>query len=410
MIGQSEFACARRLRIDIVVHGRFHAFALARALIERGHDVRILTNYPKWACSRFGIPKSIVRSFLSHGILARVQNRLFPHRMWGFGVPSIERLFGAWAARNVRSDCDLIYIFSGVAEETLLKFAGKTRPIIWLVRASAHIRTQYELLADEEKRSGVSLLHKPLAWSIAREEREYELAQHISTLSTFAVESFKSRPDLREKAFLLVSGVDLSRFLMNNAALQQRISRIRAGGPLRVLTVGAFSYRKGAIDLVTVAQALQSRMEFRFVGDLASETSNLRATCPDVIELVARVPEIKLREHYAWADIFLFPTIEDGYPAVVAQAQASGLPVITTPNGSGPDVISDGENGWIVPIRDPDAIVAILAECDRDRAKLANMAGACAILDRVRGMEKMAEDLEITYARHVSEAPTQALS
>ena len=63
---------------------------------------------------------------------------------------------------------------------------------------------------------------------------------------------------------------------------------------------------------------------------------------PGSIEFVPRVPELELTTQYSWADIFLFPTIEDGFAVVVAQAQASGLPVITTPNGSGPDLITPG--------------------------------------------------------------------
>src|SRR5262249_7837240 len=47
-----------RLKIDVAVHGRFHAFHLARALSRRGHDVRLLTNYPSSIVERFGFPRS----------------------------------------------------------------------------------------------------------------------------------------------------------------------------------------------------------------------------------------------------------------------------------------------------------------------------------------------------------------
>src|SRR5262249_62293606 len=65
---------SRRLRIDFVVHGRFYAFHLARALIARGHDVRVLTNYPGWAAERFGIPASRVKSFVTHAIASRIHD------------------------------------------------------------------------------------------------------------------------------------------------------------------------------------------------------------------------------------------------------------------------------------------------------------------------------------------------
>lgn len=48
------------MKIAIVVHGRFDAFDLARALIARGHDVTLFTNYPGWAVEPFGISNMCV--------------------------------------------------------------------------------------------------------------------------------------------------------------------------------------------------------------------------------------------------------------------------------------------------------------------------------------------------------------
>ena len=50
------------MKIAVVVHGRFFAFELARALLARGHDVTVFTNYPRWAAARFGLPPARVRA------------------------------------------------------------------------------------------------------------------------------------------------------------------------------------------------------------------------------------------------------------------------------------------------------------------------------------------------------------
>jgi glycosyltransferase involved in cell wall biosynthesis len=387
----------RSLKIDIVVHGRFHAFHLARALLARGHDVRLLTNYPAWAVRRFGVRAERVRSFTLHGIASRIHAQTAGRFGSSLGQPALHRAFGAWAARTVRRDADLVYAFSGVAEELLKAQRGASGPRIWVVRGSSHIRAQHALLSDEEARVG-TLIDKPTAWTIDREEREYALAERIVTLSTFSHLTFLDRGLPADKVILLVSAVDTARFRPSDEVIEERIRRIERGEPLRVLTVGTFSFRKGAYDVVEVADALQGRMQFRFVGDVPAETEKLTALARRAIDMRPRVMEFDLVEHYKWADIFLFPTIEDGFPAVVAQAQAAGLAVITTPNGSGPDVVRESKTGWIVPIRSPNAIADRLIFCDTQRVELAKMTDATFASFKPRDWSAMATDLEVAFA------------
>jgi glycosyltransferase involved in cell wall biosynthesis len=91
---------------------------------------------------------------------------------------------------------------------------------------------------------------------------------------------------------------------------------------------------------------------------------------------VPKVPQYELKQHYDWADLYLFPTIEDGFPVVLSQAQAAGLPVIATPNSCAPDIVCDGESGWILPIRSPSLFVQQLQWCDAHRDELAQVARA----------------------------------
>ena len=391
-------AATDKLKIDVVVHGRFHAFHLARALLARGHDVRLLTNYPAWAVERFGIAKANVRSCTLHGLASRLHDRTLGRLNVATGQPSLHKAFGRWAAGAIRPDADLVYIFSGIAEEALRGLRSAVpRSKLWLVRGSSHIRTQYTLLHEEEIRVGTPI-DKPSAWSMAREEREYAMASHIVTLSKFSHATFRARPALADKAVLLVSAVDASRFRPDPTIAAERCRRIRQGGPLRVLNVGAFSYRKGAHDLAEAAARLAGRMQFRFVGDLPGETSALQRRVAGVIDLQPRVPEFELVQHYAWADIFVFPTIEDGFPAVVAQAQASGLVVITTPNGSGPDLITEAATGWILPIRNSALLIEKLQFCDDNRGTLADMTAQTYDSYAPRDWAAMAQELERHYA------------
>jgi len=87
-------------------------------------------------------------------------------------------------------------------------------------------------------------------------------------------------------------------------------------------------------------------------------------------------PQRKLPQFYGDADVFVFPTLLEGLGLVVLEAMASGLPVITTARG--PDeVVRDGIDGFVVPIRDADAIAERLRilQCNPDlRAEMGRRA------------------------------------
>ena len=359
------------MKIAIAVHGRFYAFELAAALIRRGHDVRVFTNYPKWATRRFKLADENVRSFWIHGLLARTANRLervLPFLRLDF---VLHPLFGRWAARHIaREKWCVIHVFSGVAEEILR--SSDNCCLRTVVRGSAHIRTQDRLLAEEQVRCG-QCIERPTPWTIKREEREYKLADRVVVLSTFAQQSFMAESVSAEKILLLPLGVDTRHFRPNEETVSERCRRIRAGKPLRVLTVGRLSFQKGLLDLRDVVQHLHdSRFQFRFVGDShRAERKWISASGP--IEFVPTQPQLQLRQSYDWADLFLFPTIHDGFAVVLAQASASALPILTTTNCAGPDMVREGETGWVVPIRQPDALIDRLEWCHANRDTLAEM-------------------------------------
>jgi len=81
------------------------------------------------------------------------------------------------------------------------------------------------------------------------------------------------------------------------------------------------------------------------------------------------VPKRELGARYAAADLLAFPTLGDGFGLVMQEAMCCGTPVVTTPCGGGPECITDGVDGWLIPPRDIDALVERLraAAADRDR-------------------------------------------
>jgi glycosyltransferase involved in cell wall biosynthesis len=382
------------VKIAIAVQGRFHAFHLARALLERGCDATVLTNYPKWAAARFGLPRDRVRSFWPHGVLTRVMGRLDPGSAWRCGEIWLHTMFGRWTARQLASErWDVVHPWSGVAEESLRSLKG-TGTLCLLMRGSAHIRTQTELLAEEEERTRVRQ-DQPSHWRIAREEREYDLADGIVVLSTFAYRTFISQGVPAEKLHLIPLGASLQKFRPLPEIVRARQRRLLAGGPLRVLYVGAMSFQKGLWDMAKVVKALGTeKFVFQFVGPQPIEARAVLSELRAAVTIRSQQPEAELPGVYAWGDVFLFPTIQDGFAVVLAQAAAAALPVLTTPNCSGPDLIREGHNGWVVPIRAPEALVTRLRWCGDHRHEVATMVGRIYSRFRPRDWSAVAADFE----------------
>ncbi|MGA2185623.1 MAG: glycosyltransferase family 4 protein [Bryobacteraceae bacterium] len=161
-------------------------------------------------------------------------------------------------------------------------------------------------------------------------------------------------------------------------------------GPLRVLTAGSVTLRKGAPYVLLAAKGLKSLAEFRIAGPICV-TPYARDLLSAHVHLVGAIPRDEIRKQYEWADVFLLPSICEGSATVCYEALAFGLPVITTPNAG--SVVRDGVDGFIVPIRDAQAVVQKLDLLARDREMLAWMSANATARSRDFTLEKYGDRL-----------------
>jgi glycosyltransferase involved in cell wall biosynthesis len=356
-------------RISIAVHGRFHAFELAAALLEAGHDVHLLTNYPRRVVARWFAPDRTT-SMVLHGVLTRAANRVCGGEQPALVEGGLKKLFGGWAARkHLRRHPDVVHCWSGVAEETLLAGAGE---VCTVARGSSHIGAQHALLTEEQARVGMRL-EKPSRWIMQREQREYTLADRIIVPSEFARRTFLEHGVSEEKVRVVNLSVRATGFEAPRKNIEARLERLKSRRPLRVLYAGMLSYRKGMHDLHAVLQTCGREMDFRLVGAVLPECRAFARDAAKLAKVEPAVPQQELPDVYAWGDVFLLPTIEDGFAVVLAQAQAAGLPIICTTNCGGPDIIANGGQGWVVPIRSPESIIERLRWCNDNRDEVARM-------------------------------------
>jgi glycosyltransferase involved in cell wall biosynthesis len=122
--------------------------------------------------------------------------------------------------------------------------------------------------------------------------------------------------------------------------------------PLRILTVGAVGLRKGAPYVLAAARDLGDKAEFRMAGQV-EVTLYAQKLLSERVTVLRAVPRSEIHRQFAWADVFLLPTLCEGSATACYEALSYGLPVITTPNAG--SIVRDGLDGFIVPIRDAGA-------------------------------------------------------
>ena len=118
---------------------------------------------------------------------------------------------------------------------------------------------------------------------------------------------------------------------------------------------------------------MKGKAVFRLVGNI-DVSSQARDELRKHVELVGPVPRSEISEHFTWADVFLLPSVCEGSAAATYEAVAHGLPVVCTANTG--SVVRDGEEGFLVPIRDVESIVERLERFARGWELRARMGGS----------------------------------
>jgi len=142
-----------------------------------------------------------------------------------------------------------------------------------------------------------------------------------------------------------------------------RVRSLSAGEPLRLLFAGWLTSYKGVPELVEAMRQLAGdgldvALTLVGGGTLLDEVA-AAATGPELqgkLEVTGWLERDDLQARFDEAHALILPSHAEGFPNVVMEALANGLPVIATPVGAIPDSVRDGENGLIIPVGDARAI------------------------------------------------------
>lgn len=295
------------------------------------------------------IPTERIRAM---GLLSRVLRRLAVYDSSRRLNHVYNQLYDLWAARHMEP-CDVFHGWGNFCLRSL-RWAKAIGAVTIVERASSHPLTQQAILQEEYARWGMRF--KMPRGSIQRSLEEIAQADYVLIPSDFVRRSFLDQGVADKKLIQVPFGVDIHRFWP--------ISRSGARKPFRVLYVGQVSLQKGVLYLLEAWQLLRWRdAELWVVGRVEREIRPLlRRYTAETIRWVGYVSDPAAI--YQQAEIFAFPSLQEGSALVTYEALASGLPVVTTPNAG--SVVRDGLEGFIVPIRDVEGLAERLERLRSD--------------------------------------------
>jgi glycosyltransferase involved in cell wall biosynthesis len=165
-----------------------------------------------------------------------------------------------------------------------------------------------------------------------------------------------------------------------------------AFSPLRVLFLGQVILRKGIQYLIEAARKLvNENIRFDIVGPVGISEEAV-ASAPKNMKFHGRANRTAAAGWYQQADLFVLPTLSDGFALTQLEAMAHGLPVITTPCCG--EVVSNGADGFIIPPRDVNALAVAFQRYLNEPRLLQSQRATALEKSRRFSLERLAENLE----------------
>lgn len=349
---------------------RFYIFDQARELNKSNLLLKLITDYPKSYPARFGVPADkveplIFTGYFNHGF-TRIRKHLH-HKVIFYTERFIHNSFSKKISQYIPKETDFFIGMSSFSLEAL-QYCKQHGIKCAVDHASIHQSEERILLREEAKIWGLPLpKHTTPDWVIEKENQEFATADYIFLPSSSAKKSLMNQGIPESKIFINPYGVDISAFKPGK----------KTDDVFRVVQVGNVTLGKGVLTLIEGFKLANiPNSELVFIGPglesfgLKNKIETMKA---DNIKFHPAVPQNELYKHFAQASVSALASIADGFALVVIQSMACGIPAIVTENVGSKDLISHGENGYVVPIRSPEAIAQHLRYLASNPEKLKDM-------------------------------------
>jgi glycosyltransferase involved in cell wall biosynthesis len=257
---------------------------------------------------------------------------------------------------------DVVNLYRACSLQLLEAFKAKGATVI-LEMMNTMPHTSVQILEDAFQRAGWTI-----PYDLSRQGMQAEMDQELLKAhradfffspSPLVAESLRAIGIPDDKILATSYGWDPARF---NGDHTRALPEIRG---LTALFVGVACERKGTHLLLEAWRRARFDGRLVLLGPigpfLAKQIPDL-LTQPGVIHVPWREDA---PQYFRAADLFVFPTLEEGSPLVIYEAMAMGLPIVTSPMGAG-NVLRDGQEGLVIDPYDQEALIESIRLLARD--------------------------------------------
>lgn len=299
---------------------------------KRKLEGRRLTGLPNDKVRQLYIPELLQRGLPATGLVSDSRGNWINNHLFD------------WLAQRWIEPCSIFTFVNTLGLYCAKKAKRLGARVVCDIRQN-HPAVEGSLLMEEGHRFGVEMSN-PDQLTDAKQLAEYELADYLVVPSEFARRTFVDQGFCSDKIKVVPYGVDHVQF-----------SPVPRSPRFTILFVGRLNLRKGVLYLLEAVKQLRlPDIEVLLIGGLDMAISPLLHRFEGLFRYIPSVPKLELFRYYGRSSVLVLPSIADAYPLVTLEAMACGTPVIVTPNTGTSSLIDEGVQGFVVPIRNVDAI------------------------------------------------------
>ena len=305
-------------------------------------------------------------------LVCRLKSWSFVNFLWKYySFDKVSEYIDECASKHLKQNSkkiDAVYCFENEAVRTfeMAKVLGKKciydlpigywRLLHELLGKEKEIHPEWSITIDALSDSEEKILNK---------EKEIQLADVIFVASSFTKESLSLYPGQLPPIIVVPYGFP--------SVNDNRTYSLDEKRKIKLLYVGGLTQRKGLSYMFEALEGLEADYELTIVGGGDIDSCLALKNALDKHRYLATKSHDEVLKLMSESDIFIFPSLFEGFGLVITEAMSQGTPVITTDRTCAPDIITDGEDGWIVDAASADSIKNLLLKLRNDRQKIVSV-------------------------------------